>query len=168
MKNYLIGILMVAILFLGSLVYKEQNTEVCKHFPVPEGLKKKSAEKIPLYLFLFFSKNDCTPCLQELVGLLNKLPSQFCSAGIVPEEELKNESELMRLTGASFPLYSFREYKKYLPWKTPTLFGVSPSGKIIFVFPGILGQGAYLENVIKSIYRKLSPSFERESSPRGG
>jgi len=168
MKNYLIGILLVAILFLGSLVYKEQNTKVCQHFPVPEGLKKKSAENIPLYLFLFFSKNDCSSCLQEVIGILNRLPAQFCVAGVVPREELKDEKELRRLIGVSFPLYSYREFKKYLPWYTPTLFGVSPGGKIIFVLPGIPGQISNLRNTFDSIYRKLSPSLEKERIPLEG
>lgn len=99
--------------------------------------------------------------------MLNKLPSQFCIAGIVPDDELKNEKELRRLTRGSFPLYSFQEFKKYLPWHTPTLFGVSPAGKIIFILPGIIGQSEYLENFIKSIYGKLSLSRERKNFTGG-
>lgn len=169
MRNYVIGLLGVVILFLVSIVYKQQNTMVCHHFPVPESLKKKSDE-VPLYLFLFFSKNDCIPCLVEIVEVLNTLPSRFCAAGIAPGEELKDEQELRLLTGASFPLYSYQKYKKYLPWHTPTLFGVSPSGKIIFVLPGIPEQGDYLdlEKSLLSIYGKLYPSFERENMPPEG
>jgi hypothetical protein len=154
----------VLVVFLGSIIYRQQNTMVCHHFLVPESLKKNSADA-PFYLFLFFSKNNCKACLVEIVGVLNTLPSHFCAAGIAPAEELKNEIELRRLTGASFPLYSDQEFKKYLPWHTPTLFGVSPSGKIIFVFPGIQGQGTYLnlKKSLLSIYWKLYPSFEREN-----
>jgi hypothetical protein len=169
MRNYIIGLLAVIILFLGSVIYRQQNTMVNYHFPIPESLKKKS-EDVPFYLFLFFSKNDCIPCVVEIVEILNTLPSQFCAVGIAPEEELKNEPELRRLTGASFPLYSNQKYKKYLPWHTPTLFGVFPSGKIIFVFPGIKRQGAYfdLRKNLASIYGKLYPSFERENIPMDG
>lgn len=165
MKYYIIGLLGVIILFLGSVVYKQQNTMVCHHFPVPESLKKETTDA-PFYLFLFFSENDCAGCLKEIVGVLNALPSHFGVAGIVPAKELKAENELRRLTGALFPLYSYRQYKRYFPWHTPTLFGVSPSGKIIFVFPGITGQGDYLElgRGLISIYGKLYPSFEGEQS----
>ena len=169
MRNYIIGLLAIIILFLGSVIYRHQNTMVNHHFPVPENLKKKS-DNVPFYLFLFFSRNDCIPCVVEIVEILNTLPSQFCSAGIAPIEELKDKQELKRLTGASFPLYSYKKYKKYIPWHTPTLFGVSPSGKIIFVFPGIVGQSHYLDlkKSLASIYGKLYPSFERENIPVGG
>lgn len=167
MKYYIIGILSVIILFLGSVVYKQQNTMVCHHFPVPESMKKESAD-VPFYLFLFFSKNDCFSCLSEIIDMMNKLPSEFCVAGIVPEDELKDESQVKHLTGASFPLYSYREYKKYLPWHTPTLFGVSRAGRIIFVLPGIPGQRANMENSLISIYGKLHTSLTREYSPGRG
>jgi hypothetical protein len=157
-KNYIIALLAVVILFLGSIIYKQQNMMVWHHFPIPENIKSKSADK-PIYLFLFFSKNDCLPCLVEMVEILDTLPLEFCAAGIAPGDELKNEPELRRLTGASFPLYSYQKYKKYLPWHTPTLFGVSPSGKIIFVIPGIQGQKFNLRNFLNSIYGKLSLSF---------
>jgi len=164
MRNYIIGLLGVVILLLGSVIYKQHNTMVCHHFPIPESLKKKSVVT-PFYLFLFFSKNDCIPCIVEIVKVLNTLPSHFFVAGIAPAEELKNEQELRRLTEASFPLYSNKEFKKYLPWHTPTLFGVSPSGKIIFVLPGITGQEVYLDlgKSLASIYGKLYPSFVRKN-----
>ena len=155
-RNYIIGLLAVVILFMGSIIYKQQNTIARHHFPIPEGLKKNSTE-VPFYLFLFFSKNDCPRCVEKLVEVLKKLPSHFCTVGIAPGEELKNESDLRGLVGSSLPLYNTQKFEKYIPWHTPTLIGVSQSGKIIFVFPGIDGQMDYLENTILSIYGKLSP-----------
>jgi hypothetical protein len=149
---------MVALLFLVSVVYKQQNTMVCHHFPIPVNLKCKSTEP-PLYLFLFFSKKDCLACLLKTIETLNNLPSQFCIAGVVPGEELNDEKELRRLTKVSFPLYRYETYKKYLPWHTPTLFGISPEGKIIFVLPAVEGQEASLGNAMKSIYGNLHTSF---------
>ena len=171
MKNYIIGTLAVVILFLGSLFYKEQQAMVCLHFPVPEDLLKEksaTASEVPIYLFLFFSKKDCIPCLLQCVEILNTLPSQFIAAGIVPEEELNDEPGLRSKTGASFPFYSYKKYRKYLPWHTPTLFGVSPSGKIIFVLPGVQGQEAYLENIIEVIYGDLSPRLKMGEIPTEG
>jgi hypothetical protein len=170
MKNYVIGVLVVVIVFLGSVVYKQLNKMVCYHFPVPEELKKESAD-VPLYLFLFFSKDDCRPCIVEMVEVINSLPSQFCAAGIAPAEELKDEAGLRQLIGTSFPLYSFQRFKKYLPWRTPTLFGVSPSGRVIFVLPGIpdlQDQKVYLRNFIVSAYGRLYDSFKEEHASGSG
>ncbi|UCH95257.1 MAG: hypothetical protein JSV88_00040 [Candidatus Aminicenantes bacterium] len=164
MRKYIVGMLGVVILFLGSVIYKQQHKMVFHHFPIPESLKQKTDDP-PLYLFIFFKKNDCQPCVVEMVEVLNTLPSQFCAAGIVPEEELKDELGLRRLIGESFPLYCYQKYKKYLPWDTPTLFGVSPAGKIIFVLPDIQSQRPYLRNFLVSIYKKLYPSSKKEHSP---
>lgn len=164
-KNYVLGTLLVGVLFLGSVVYKQQNAMVCHHFPVPESLLKKS-EKGTFYLFLFFSKNDCIPCLVEIIEVLNKLSPQFCPAGVVPGEELKNEKELRRLTGVTFPLYSFQKFKKYLPGHTPTIFGVSSSGKIIAVIPYIKGQDAYLGNTLRVIYENIPMEDGNEKKRR--
>ncbi len=163
MKSYSIGLLSVVILLLGSIIYKQQNNIVSYHFPIPETSGVKSKE-VPLYLFLFFSKNDCISCLQEIVEVLNSLPPYFCISGIVPEDELKNEQELRRLTGVSFPLFSNLRYRKYLPWHTPTIFGVSKAGKIIFILPGIQGQRNCLESTLLSIYGKLYPLLEKEGN----
>lgn len=168
LRFYVIGVVVVIILFLGSVIYKQQNTMFYYHFPVPENLKKKAAEGPPFYLFLFFSKKDCMSCLVEMIEVINTLPSQFSVAGIVPVEELKDEPGLRRLSGASFPLYNRQKFKKYLPGYTPTLFGVSPSGKIIFVLPAFQGQKAYLRNILVSVYGKLYPSLKREHFPVEG
>lgn len=166
MKHYLIGLLAVLTIFLLSVIYKNQNEMVCRHFPVPESLKKKAGPP-PLYLFLFFSKDDCLSCLVEMVDVLNALPPEFCVAGIASVEKPGDEQELRRLSGASFPIYRFQKFKKYLPWNTPTLFGVSPAGKIIFILPGIPGQGDYLDlrGSLLAIYGRLYPALEKERSP---
>jgi hypothetical protein len=164
-RNYIIGLLAVAVLFFGSVIYKHQNTKACHHFPIPESLKKRSAD-VPIYLFLFFSKNNCVPCLSDFIEVLNSLPSQFRTAGIVPEDELKNEVELKKVKGVSFPLFSFREYKKYLPGYTPTLFGVSPAGEIVFILPGTQEKMTDLRDIITSIYGKMYLSFESEHSQK--
>ncbi|MCK5056794.1 MAG: hypothetical protein KAT34_09080 [Candidatus Aminicenantes bacterium] len=150
--------------FLGSLVYKQQNMMVCHHFPVPENLKEDSTEDF-LYIFLFFSKGNCISCVVEIIEILNALPSQkFRIFGIVPEEELiKDEASLRRTTGAVFPLFASNKYKQYLPSYTPTIFGVSPSGKIILVLPGINDQSIYLKGILSSLYWKLHSSSKREN-----
>ena len=158
-------------MFLGSVIYKQNHRMVYNDFPFPESLKKNSADAPLLYLFLFFKKSDCPSCLVEMVEVLNSLPSQFCPAGIPvgeEDEQLRDEQELRRLTNISFPLYSSKEFKRYLPWRTPTLFGITPAGKILFVLPGIPGHTFNLENMLISIYGKLYPSHGSGRENIGG
>lgn len=78
---------------MGSVIYKQQDRKIGHHFLIPESLKKKPAE-VSLFLFLFFSKKDCPPCIKESIEVLNDLPPQYCTAVIAPVEDLKNETEL--------------------------------------------------------------------------
>lgn len=154
MRNYLIGTLAVIILFLVSLVFKTQNTPVFTHFPVSEKIKGESSEP-PLYLFLFFSKNNCTSCLEDVVSVLNGLSSPFQVLGVVPEDELEDETALRQKTGAMFRLSSFEQYRKYVPAYTPTLIGVSPTGEVLFTLPGISMKRKYFESFLISSYGGL-------------
>lgn len=153
----------VVIVLLGSIIYKQQRIILFHHFPVPKNLEKES-KNASLYLFLFFSKNDCVTCIKEFVEVLNTLPAQFYSIGIVPDEELKEESQLRRSIGVSFPLFGMHKYKRYLPYRTPTVFCVSLSGKIIFVLPGIEGQSIYLKNILTALYWEIQHSSGQEKN----
>ncbi|NIR04015.1 MAG: hypothetical protein GTN82_01150 [Candidatus Aminicenantes bacterium] len=160
MKNYIIGTLAVVILVLASIIYKnELSPSPRNRFPVSEETKSVDAEiEVPLYLYVFFTKRNCIDCL-EIIGALNNLPPQFKVFGIVLEHELKDEKELRRLTGAAFPLMSASKYKKYIPWYTPSITGVSPTGDILFVLPGVPGEKEYLSNFLDSLYAKVYPIF---------
>jgi hypothetical protein len=160
MKNYLIGTLAVIIVFLVSVIYKQQKTIIFTHFPIQEEMETQS-DQPPLYLFLFFSKKNCASCL-EIVKVLNELSSPLYVLGIVPDDELEDEQALRRITGATFPLSSFNKYGKYIPWYTPTLICVSPSGKIVFVLPEIAVPSRDIENVLTSVYGRLYDSLEKE------
>lgn len=162
----LIGLLGVVILFLGSVVYKQHRMGVFQHFPIPGNVKNKTNDAQPqLYLFLFFSKNDCIPCLEEISEVLDSMSSQFIIIGIIPDEELKNEEELRRLTGFTFPFFNYQQFKKYLPWHSPTLLGVTPGGDVIFMFPGITSQKVFLENFLVAAFKKFSPSINNKRIP---
>ncbi|NIN20888.1 MAG: hypothetical protein GTN82_23350 [Candidatus Aminicenantes bacterium] len=117
--------------------------------------------EVTLFLYVFFTKRNCIDCL-EIMDALNNLPPQFVVFGIVPERELKDEKELRRKTGAAFPLVSAVKYKKYIPWYTPTIIGVSPKGDIIFVLPGVPGEKEYLLNFLDSLYMKVYPILLEE------
>ncbi len=160
MKNYIIGTLAVIILVLASLLYKKSETPVNNSFPVSMDTESFEVE-VPLFLYVFISKNNCIDCM-EFIEVLNNLPSQFVVSGVVPENELKNEKELQEITGATFPLMSVKKYKKFIPWYTPAIVGVSPKGDIIFQIPGVPGEKKYLEDFLDSLYGKLYPVFLKE------
>jgi hypothetical protein len=161
MKNYIIGVLVVIIVALSSLLYKQNKTTIPKRFPALEEVNKGDAE-VPLILYVFFSKKNCLDCM-EGIQALNNLPPHFIVRGIVPKKELEDKKELRGITGAEFPLLPAEKYRKYLPWYTPCIMGVSPiDGKIIFTLPGVPGEKEYLENFLESLYSKLYPIFAEQ------
>ena len=162
MKSYIIGLLGISVIFLISLTYKQQNVLVWHKFPIPKNMKSRTDADAPFYLFLFFSKHDCESCLVEVVQTLNTLPPQFYVAGVAPEEELKDEVSLRHASGAKFVLYSNQKFKNFLPARTPTLVGISPSGKTILIIPSVYGQTSCLETTLAAIYSKLFVAFEKE------
>jgi len=154
MKNYIIGTLAVIIVFLLSVVYKQQNTLILNQFPVQEEMTIDSSETPPLFLFLFFSKKNCASCLDEVIKTLNEIKPPFYVQGIVPGDQLKDEMDLRSKTGAAFPITNFERYRKFIPMYTPTLFGVANSGKIIFIMPGSVMQSGQIENFLVAAYSK--------------
>ncbi len=161
MKNYVIGTLIVALLVLSSIIYKDKKI-VGAGFPIQEETKARAHDiDVPFYLYIFFSKTNCSSCL-EIIHTLNSLPPQFIVSGFVPENELNDEKDLRLVSGAVFPLLGFDTCPKYLPWYTPTILGVSPNGKILFTLPAIPNQKDYLEKFLNELYSKLYPSFLEE------
>ena len=155
MKNYLIGLLIVAILLLSSFLYKNSHTTqdgIYHGFPLT-GIEQSGDTDVPLYLFLFFSERNCPPCL-EIIEVLNSLPPQFKVAGVNPEHELKREKEVRQNTGAAFELIGIKNHRKFATLYTPSLIGVSGKGKIYFVIPGVPGGKEYLKEFLESFYEK--------------
>jgi len=155
-KNYIIGVLSLCIVVLLSFMYKDSKTPLLEKFPVENKPAEISSGEPTLYLYIFFSKHNCPSCL-EAVQVLNELPPPFVVTGIVPAEELKNETGLRRTTGAAFNLISSKErHKKFTPNYTPAIFGVAGNGKILFVLPGVPGEKKYLYNFLVNFYGKSS------------
>jgi hypothetical protein len=159
LKNYVIGTLIVGLLIIASIMIKN-NRSLGMPFPIHEEAKVRAANiEIPLFLYVFFSHRNCRNCL-GVIQVLNDLPSQFIVTGVVPGSELKDEKKLRALTGAAFPLIPFSEFsKRHIPWYTPTIFGVSANGKIIFSLPGVPGEKEYLLTFLESLYEKTYPYF---------
>jgi len=154
MKNYVIGFLVVCLVVMGTLIYKLSKTNVLDKFPIEQSLEKNISGEPNFYIFIFFSIKNCSVCL-ESIKVLNELQSPFIVTGVVPENELKNETEIRSATGATFKLVSFKEsYKKFNPHYSPTIFGVSVKGDILFIIPGVPGQKEYLYDFLVEFYGK--------------
>ncbi len=156
MKNYLIVFLMVVILALTSIIYKNSKSSIYDDFP----LKKISTADVdaPLFLYVFFSKNNCSDCMQ-VIDVLNQLPIQYKVVGVVPGNELEKESELRRMTKVEFQLISLEQYKKYVPPYAPSILGISQKGKIYFILPGVPKAKEYLQKFLAEFHHKVYPAL---------
>jgi peroxiredoxin len=156
MKNYLIASLIAVIVFMGTVIYRQQHTMVLRQFPVPAIEKAKDSTEPMLYLFLFFSKKGCKDCSDEVIDLLNQHTDKFQVIGVVPAEELEKEEEIRNEKGITFPLHSFASYRNFLPPNIPALFCISPSGKIVFTLPVFRERTKELESLLKKVYEICS------------
>ena len=157
MKNYIIGIMAVIILFLVSVIYKNTSPgQAGTTFPVLEETRERVPKDVtvPLYLYVFFSSRNCYDCLQ-VVRELNDLEPHFIVTGVVTEDELKDEKKIRSITGVTFPLVSINKYNKFLPWYTPSIIGVSPNGVILFNLPGVPQQEENIGKFLHSLYGKV-------------
>lgn len=150
MKNLSIAFLLVMILLLSSFYYKKSEGNVCHGFPLSDVTQANDIDA-PLFLFFFFSKNNCPPCL-EIIKTLNALPSQFEVIGVMPDHELKEEKEIREQTSASFKLVGVKKYMKFATCYSPSLIGVSQKGKIFFVLPAVPEENDYFKTFLESFY----------------
>jgi len=159
MKNYIIGLLLIIIIALTSLLYREKKEKVniYEGFPVVET---KTGKHIHMHLYVFFSKKNCLDCL-GYIAELNQLPPEIGVFGAVPEGELKDEAGLRELTGAAFPLFSNSRFRDFIPLYSPATIGVSTRGDIFFVMPGVPDEKEYIENFLLSFYYKMLRYFTK-------
>ena len=154
MKNYIIGFLAICLAVLISFMYKDSKTPILRKFPIENKPDRATSGEPPLYLYIFFSRNNCPDCL-EAIQVLNELHPPFEVKGIVPGNELKNIADLKNTTGATFKLIGFKDaHKPFNPNYTPSIFGVSGSGKILFIIPAVPGEKKYLYDFLVNFYSK--------------
>jgi thioredoxin-related protein len=152
MKKIVIPILLVCLLVAISFIYKNSKIPFLYGFPSNKMTGKIHPDGT-LYLFIFFSKGTCSPCL-DFIRVLNRIQDQFPVIGIIPDREYSEKELVARITGAQFPIESVRKYRKYAPTYNPTLYGVTKKGRILFALPGVEGEGEYLESFLLEIKRK--------------
>lgn len=153
MRKLLIILVGVIVLYLSSVIYREKTTPITANFPL-ERLGKEFRCKIKLNLILFFSMKNCLPCL-KVIDFLNEPPEGVRVVGILPEKEIQLLNEIRQSTGAGFPIYSFKSWKRYAPIYAPTLYGVGPDGNIYFMLPCIGIEEVYLPGYISEFMRKV-------------
>jgi hypothetical protein len=152
MKRLLMVLAGVIILYLSSIIYRKNITPITTHFPT-KSLGEETGGGIQLNIVLFFSMNNCRPCL-KVIDFLNHPPEGVRVAGIVPEKEMRLVSEIRQTTGAGFPILSFKGWGRYHPNYAPTLFGVGPDGNIYFILPCVGQEDTYLSGYIAEFIRK--------------
>lgn len=161
MKNYIIGVLIVAVLAVSSSYYKyythtqippKKTLEIS--FVVGDGSTDKKSKDKKLYLYAFFSKNNCSDCMKSL-EVLNGLPtSMFVVKGLVPDHELSDLSSVLEKTHVEFPIEGQSKLPTLLPQYTPTVVGVTRKGTLLCVIPGVPGEQNYIEQFLYSLYYK--------------
>ena len=156
-RVYIIGFLLVCILVLFSLEYRNTKKTILHNFPIDTKEGDRHGNDPILFIYIFFSGNDCSNCL-EVIDVLNNLPSQFKVIGVVPNKDLANEINLREKTKAKFDLISFsKSQKRFIPNYSPSIFGVGEDGKIYFVMPGVPGEKEYFENFLINLYSRIMP-----------
>lgn len=159
MKNLFIAFLLVVILLLSSFLYRDhridRHDEIYHGFPVSADGEFMQTDA-PLHLYVFFSEQNCPPCM-EVFDVLNALPPPFSVTGIVPERELLHEAQIRERTGAAFPLVGVKDFRKFATLYTPTILGVSAQGGIYFVLPAVPGENEYFMTFLESFYAKAFP-----------
>lgn len=101
MRKLLMILMGVIILFLSSIIYRERMTPVTTHFPV-KRLGEELRGEVKLNLILYFSMNNCQPCL-KVIDFLNEPPDGIRVVGIVPEKEIQILDEIRQTTGVTCP-----------------------------------------------------------------
>ncbi len=157
MKNYIIGILAVAVLVIGSFYYKSTLNDIYNGFPQVDIQTKTDVEN-PFYLYYFFSSKNCGDCLR-VTEVLNHLPEQFVVIGVVADYDFRDKAALRKNTGANFEIISFRDFKKYIPPYWPSIIGVDKNRKIYFILPCVPGEKEYLESFVSSFYERAYSMF---------
>jgi hypothetical protein len=147
-------LVVVIMLFLSSIIYRQGVTPIMVDFPI-ERLRQRPAGDARLSLILFFSMNNCRSCL-KVIDFLNKPYERVQVAGIVPEQEMQFINEIRLTTGADFPIYSLKKWKRYDPIYAPTLYGVGPDGNIYFILPCVGLEESYLPSFLSEFIRKAN------------
>lgn len=154
MRNLVYAFLIVVILYLTSVIYRDHVTPILIDFPVEE-LETSYQKEVNLYLVLFFSMKNCPPCVQQVVNCLNEVPENVQVIGIINEEELNFVDEIRAITGAKFQIKNLKKWKKYRPNYAPTLYGIGPDGKVYFILACTALEEINLRAYIDEFMRKV-------------
>jgi hypothetical protein len=142
----------VGLIVAVSFLYRNSKMPFLSGFPAPGRTPAASSDGV-LFLYVFFSKGTCPPCL-EFFEVLNRIGDRFPVVGVIPEKDFPEKDLVARATGARFPIESAKNYRRFMPPYNPSLLGVTGKGRILFVVPGVAGEGGYLEAFLAEFKRK--------------
>jgi len=156
MKKLSVIFLILLNIVILSFLYKAINISRLISFPLKDIKKISDEKKIKpeLFLFLYFSQNNCHSCL-EIIKVLNKVEKQFKVIGVVPPEEFINKKLIRSITGATFKIVKLdSEYKRFSPSYFPSIMGVNRSGRVLFVLSSIPYETEYLKSFLTIFYAR--------------
>ncbi|MBN2267682.1 MAG: hypothetical protein JW725_05105 [Candidatus Babeliaceae bacterium] len=155
MKNSIILALAVLVLVVSSMYYKESKKNLLYSFPnISADLNDESLPSI--FLYFFFSNSNCRDCMQ-VMEVFDEIPGAYILVGVAPEVEIIQKEPVVREFSKKHKVFPFKEFKKFLPYYTPHLIGVSSKGRILFSLPCVPGEKAYLIDFLKSFYNRIYP-----------
>lgn len=163
MKRLIYVLIGVIILYLISVIYRNDITPILIDFPV-EDLVINPESEVKLYLVLFFSRKNCPPCVQQVVEYLNHPRENVQVIGIIKKEEINFLDEIRELTGAEFPIKTLKKWKKYRPNYAPTLYGIGRDGKVYFIFACTAIEEIYLRVYINEFLKKADYLLQYSNS----
>lgn len=143
MRKVILWISLAVSILLLSLIIRINKYPVLYGFK-HKGIQLSETNKRQFYLYFCFSIKDCNSCL-DTIDIIKKYSNIFKIIGVLPESELKEIDLLRREYGIDFDIISERNILKYKPAYSPSMIGVSDSGKIYFVMPIVIGYYEYVE-----------------------
>lgn len=155
MKKYYIALLAAVILAAASYLISINKRSIYGSFDFDSAINEQDVEN-PLYLYFFFSKQNCKSCL-EIIKVLNRLSEPYKVIGVVPDTEFAQLSDLRSSTEATFDIIGAGKFTKIQPLYTPTVIGVSKKKKIYFVLPAVPGGESFFEGFIRAFYDRAYP-----------
>lgn len=143
----------VIIIYLSSVIYRDRVTPVFTSFPLGDAPLNTENEPV-LYLYLFFSKNSCPPCLNKVIDILNQPREDISVMGIIPEKDSALIDDIRSTLGINFPIRTMKRWKRYVPNYYPTLYGVGRNGRIYIVLPCVGLEDEFLCKYLSEFQRK--------------
>ena len=153
MNKYFQGIIVITVIITANLIFRYGYFS-SNYFPLPKQIKKRDFNSAPFIILFFFSKGNCLKCL-SITKDLNRIAKNIPVFGIIPESESEYLNQLDSSKTVNFPIFKFEDFNRITPLQIPSMVGVSPEGRTIFILPIIKGECKQMERFVNTLYNKL-------------